>query len=304
MVNNMQTTRNRLYFNRLSTLPNPTLIGADDRCQKLTKTILQTDSFIRVVGLGGVGKTALVQKTVHQDVLGEAFHDLIWLHGGDDVSKLPNLREKPTLVVVDDVDTTAATVLIPQLQTSINPSKVIFISRQQVQGISSFVVPELSEEDAIALLAYHLKRRNFTFTLTQDRPILEHIYDQVGGHPLAIHAIVEHNYMFPLEHVLRDLAQNATFAKRLYTDVYAGLSEVLSDDAKSLLVAFAFGGPSVSRAYLQDVAEINAKDRFDQAIQELVDHCLIQRSGPDKQRVYHIHRLTLTYVRASWNSNR
>ena len=81
---------------------------------------------LRRAGLGGIGKTALVEKALHDMCLIDRFDDLIWADLGQwpvTVDDFDRLHDARTLMIVDNADAETATALINQTRGALIPRK-------------------------------------------------------------------------------------------------------------------------------------------------------------------------------------
>lgn len=209
------------------------------------------------------------------------------------------LKSQPYLIVVDNLETaTDCRMLIPKLRELANPTRFLLTSRHSLiryPCIFCLTLDELQEADSFALMRHEGQIRGSPLA-EADEATLRQIYAVTGGNPLAIKLVVGQTRHLPLERVLTRLREAAGKQyEDLYRFIYRRSWELLSDDAKQVLLAMPALAPT--GAYwenLQAATELPA-DRLDAAIEELVEMSLINVGGITEKR-YTIHHLTYTFI--------
>ncbi len=210
------------------------------------------------------------------------------------------LRKRPYLIVVDNLETAIDhRQLIPRLWELANPSRFILTGRYslaQYAGLSCFTLGELNEADSLALMRHEARRMGAVSLADADVALLRQVYAATGGNPLAIKLVIGQARTLPLKRVLNRLKK--AIGRRyedLYRFVYRQSWEMLSDDARLVLLAMPALAPS--GAYWENLKVATALPdwRLDRAIEQLVGMSLLQASGRDEVR-YTIHQLTYTFV--------
>ncbi len=210
------------------------------------------------------------------------------------------LKEKPHLVVVDDLETpTDHQELVPRLRELAGPTRFLLTSRYSLgrhPDVFCFTLDELSEADSLALMRHEARQRGATSLVEADDATLHRIYETTGGNPLAIKLVVGQARYLPIERVLDRLRSGAG---RQYEDLYRFIYwrswEMLDEDARRVLLAMPALAPS--GAYWDNLqAATNLSDRrLDAAVQRLVEMSLLQVTGGSETR-YTIHQLTYTFI--------
>lgn len=339
-------------YKRLETPSCDQLFGRTEALEQLlTRLTDQTNlPIISVEGIGGLGKTTLLDTAVRQAIQQELFADVGWvsartrqlsvydrienvtkpltmtcdlveqlarqLMGNDAVSIPFNLEETagrlqsrfkaiPHLIVFDNVDTLAdPEVLIKILGEWTNPTKFLLSTRRRLpQGklynIFPYVIPELSEADALALLRHKARQANMIKIAEAEDNILSPIYAVVGGNPLALLLIVgQLRHMNILEVIESLRLAPGRSIDEMYTYIYEQAWQVIPNEAREVWLATRYwssvGG---DLDYLVDVSTLErhvVKDALEVLIRwHLVHHH--RGHGLDASR-YSIHSLTTTFL--------
>ncbi len=210
------------------------------------------------------------------------------------------LKERPYLVVVDNLETAADHQgLVPRLWELAGPTRFLLTSRYslgQHAGVFCLTLDELSEADSIALMRHEARHRGVPSLTEADDATLHRIYETTGGNPLAIKLVVGQARSLPLDRVLARLREAAG---RQYEDLYRFIYwrswEMLSEDARRVLLAMPALAPS--GAYWENLQAATGlpDQRLDAAIERLVEMSLLQVGGGSETR-YTIHQLTYTFI--------
>lgn len=208
------------------------------------------------------------------------------------------LKSEPYLVVVDNLETILDyQTLLPALQKLINPSKFLLTSRaMQVEtGVSRFTVTELNKADTLAFLKHEAEARQLDSLARASDAQLEHIVEVVGGNPLALKLVVGQLYSLPLSQVLDSLKRaHSQKVDDLYTYIYWQAWQNLDAAGRQLLLAM----PVAQNGTVDHIAAISQLETAElhQALEQLLNHSLLEISGDIDERRYRIHRLTETFL--------
>lgn len=296
----------------------------------------QQHAIITIKGIGGIGKTALADYTVRRYLKhNPLLHDLIWLsakqeyltpsgitgaraqirveHLFDDLgSKLglpdvlrlplaqkidrlaPLLRSRPYLVIIDNLESVDDfQQLAPWLARLAEPTKFLITSRELLPALETVTAVELGELDQEASHAL-IEATALDKGISDIDP--EAVYALVGGHPLAILLTISQMQVLPPDQVLHGLASGTTAT--IYTYIYWKSWTVLDDDAREVLFAIQRAGDQVDWTWLETVLDLTPQ-RLQSSLQQLLDLSLVQpQRGEHGTRLYTIHRLTSTFLRA------
>lgn len=285
----LEQVKNRLetpYANALKKLPRPELFGIENISQKLADTILSTNDFLAVQGIGGIGKTSLVRHAVHNVELLGRFDQLLWFDG---LSSLQwQNRNVPALIVIDNADDISPRIL-ERLSDILNPSKCVLISNKRIAQIKPFFsVPEMPQDAAMDYLASILRWYDIEIDCHK---VQRRIYEVVGGHPIALRTLAEQNEILPLDDVLLNYSSEFGISEQLYNRIF---NVDLSDDEKIILASLKMLGGT---ADAKTVMSLNgfATNRFNEPAKSLARKGFVQISGSYSKRIYSINTLTRTY---------
>jgi hypothetical protein len=134
------------------------------------------------------------------------------------------LSQEPTLIVVDNLETTAdVQAVVAGLDRLARPAKVLLTSRHRVaayESVTSLPLRELSREDSLAFIHYHVGERNVPAVLGAPLDTLERIVAVTDGNPLAIKLVIGQLHGRPLATVLDDLANARAGAREFYRFIF------------------------------------------------------------------------------------
>ncbi|NJN83090.1 MAG: AAA family ATPase [Caldilineaceae bacterium] len=169
---------------------------------------LTAGGVIQAVEKPTITATMLIEKLLQQ-----LMPDVIFATGAAVEKMLAALRTRlkatPHLIVIDNLETLAdVESLLPTLQDLANPTKFILTSRKSLYiepAIYHFLVPELSERDALKLIRQEAQWSNLPVLAESSDEVLKPIYQTVGGNPLALRLVVGQTHIHTLESILYDL---------------------------------------------------------------------------------------------------
>ncbi len=225
------------------------LFGISDAQAQLTAHLLapKIPWVIALVGLGGIGKTALADAVTRRVIREFVFDKAIWLraeprtmngrflsyeHTYDAIiselaqklfpqtaASLPPdqrlvqvrqaLKVRPHLIVIDNLETDASH-LLAHLNDLADPSKFLLTSRARPGKQArtfNFSLNELSLSDALSLIRHHAQEIGITAMTGANDDDITAIYNAVGGNPLALKLVVSQLDVLPLPQILADLEQ-------------------------------------------------------------------------------------------------
>lgn len=320
---------------KLRYLPPPSytrLFGLTALLTRLS-TKLQDPDGPRVVvieGLGGLGKTTLAHALCRQTL--PVWDDILWVSvqthapsweldaqpleaptvaerlawqvGWTELAAWPPARRIPLLrarfgqrrylVVLDDVLPETAQALLGLLPPPPAETRFLFTSRYHcpLPGLT-VSMPELDETASLDLLAYEIRLRGLPDV---PRHRLRLLYEQVGGHPLALKLLAGQLAYLPLDEVLANLTRaTGPLEKRLFAYIYDPLFQRLPEDARKVLLTMPYFAPS-GPTYDELVAVTGlTPTRLDAALYLLVQHGLLYLDAGPPAR-YLMHRLTYVYL--------
>ena len=324
----------RIMEGHLPTKTYERLFGFEAACQQLVATLIQSESpwIVAIVGMGGIGKTALADAVVRQVIHHFCFEQVIWLRAGHQhlnegghvpvltveslMSALANLlalaeaplatqakqiqqtlTTRPHLIIIDNLEVEAdAAYLLTRIMGLTQPSKFLLTTRTALAGETAvFMYPldGLSKKDAAALLQDYAQAIGVTQLAQESEKNLQSVYETVGGNPLAI-KLVAHliRNKLPLSQIPANLND-----EQLYQRIYQKTWVTLSRSARSLLLAMIL--VSASGALPEQIQAMSGlpKPKLWMAIRELRTQSLLEGWGTLHQQRYGIHQLTETYLR-------
>lgn len=319
----------------LSNIPDPTynqFIGEDVMIDLYDKLIEDTTFWLwAIVGIGGIGKTALVDYLTRHLIKRVIFDEVVWLQidpdekigysltanylitelwerlcsseqaNINDTTKLMQLRHhlnnNPTLIIIDNLETTEQVMVTCScLKSLANPSRFLLTSREAPklqETIYTYRVKTFSQQTAYQFLRAH---GGDDLTKAKDEQ-LHHIWQLTGGNPLALKLVAGLVQVFPLSEILTDFKDvESVPILEFYNFIYRRVYNSLSDDARRLLRVMPFASSSgMQVAQLKTVSELS-KEALWNGIQELVQRSLFEPVGPTWDRSFRIHRLTQSFL--------
>lgn len=295
---------------------------------------------VAIAGIGGIGKTSLADAVVRQVIPTLAFQKVAWLRAATDplgepaiskeaswefllASLLENLglvdgsstapdecmerlvlllRERPSLVVVDNLEKEAHTqYVLAQARKLVNPSKFLLTTRARptVSAPAFFrSVEELPFNDAAGLLHHHAETIGSQALAAAGEADYEAIYEVTGGNPLALKLVAGLAAVLPLSQILDGLAiSRAGPIETMYRHIYWEAWRSLSQEGQQLLQAMPLVAETGALPEQMVAMSGLAEDHFWPAVTELFSRSLLDVRGNVRERRYSIHRLTETFLR-------
>lgn len=308
------------------------IFGATEPLRKL-RAILKSKRkgwVVSLTGLGGIGKTAIVDSAIRSTIPDFAYKNLIWIRasGREEQPMLPEelitslshrllpatlpssewraslrsyLKKSPTLVVLDNLNAELSRVSwVHVLNDLANPSRFVLTSRKlPAASASVYVIPvaELTPKQAMALMLDHAKQRGLEKQLSIIKANAVKIYARTGGHPLALKLFVGLLHVWSLTETL-DAIKNrqGQDIEAVYVNIYWASWHSLSRDAKRLLLAMPLVGETGANVdQLQGIAGLS-KASIKTSVEELRRHSLLELFGNGGNVRYGIHHLTHTFL--------
>ena len=234
-------------------LPPPSythLFGVVGARERLMEVLTSADSpgVVAIVGIGGIGKTALADNVARQIARQFHFEDIIWLRSepqtmsgrtlapqltfqslitdlasmlGLEISGLVDqtlihvrkrLKALPNLVLIDNLETDEETAyVLDHLNDLAGPSKFLLTTRTRPASqttVFHFPVEELSQQEASALIHHQARQLGIDAREGDDEKDIQAIYSVVGGNPLALKLVVSQLDLLPLSQVIEDLTHS------------------------------------------------------------------------------------------------
>jgi hypothetical protein len=288
-----------------------------------------------LIGLGGIGKTALADWLARAALRGFAFEQVAWVRvnpqtppapeqtltqvihdltarlypaTGSEVSfreRLARLRadckQRPHLIVVDNVEAAAdADYLLERLTELTNPSKMLLTSRARPSNqwpAYALDLAELPEAEAADLLRHHAAGLGEAALAEASDADMQSVYRVAGGNPLALRLVAGLVRRESLEQVLADLKQGRPGEPAdLYRRIYWKMWQTLSAPARALLQAMPLVAEVGGTPEHLRAASRLSDDAFWPAAHELIGRSLLEVRGTLHAKRYGIHRLTATFL--------
>jgi hypothetical protein len=208
-------------------------------------------------------------------------------------------HRQPCLIVVDNLESVAAIQrLLPTLRHLVKPSKVLIGAREKLHmeaDVTEYAVPELCEEDALALLRVSAGMRLDPLEATDDA--LRLVYSVAGGNPQALRVVAGQLASFSLDDVLADLRDiRSRHVEQLYDHIYRRAWEGLTPTERHVLLALAaIDSAGATLDYVIRLADLDERLVLD-AIETLVVRNLVEQRRLGRTTRYTLHNLTRTFL--------
>lgn len=313
-------------------VPPPTyrgLIGRTDLLAKLIGLLSKTSGphVLAIVGLGGLGKTALVDASVRQLIEERSVDDVFWLRVEASDSReellgrlgqalLPTpsptfanikelraaLKAKRYLVVLDNLaDQIEDERWLQTLHWLADPARFVLTSRvlpSELSAVPAIKVGELKDNTAHELALTYARQIGLQLNVIDAN--LELLLARTGGNPLAIKLAIGLMRVLSPQTVTAAL-EGGTTAKTeaLFEHIYAAVWASLDPKSKSLLAATLQASEHGAHLeHLRAVAGLSQRDGNDAAI-NLAQRSLLEFRAVDVDGRYGTHRLTRSFLAAS-----
>lgn len=259
-------------------------------------------------------------KAVHSVTEGELTNQLQSMFGSSNYEAI--LRERPFLVVIDNLETEdQANAVMRVIQPLAHgQSRFLLTSRFQLKpaypSVNAIRVPPLNRKSGASLLRQLFKRNH----LTIDQDSIDSILDVVDGIPLAIHLIAGLILNHPsatvpkvvkaIREVRGDEARfgNDQRITNMFEYLYGQIWELLSDDTRDLLVAFALDTtdrPGITYVEMEELDTELDEPALGAATQQALNYYLLQLASIGDRHAprYNMHALTKAYINKQANED-
>lgn len=329
---------------QLALLPPPSymrLFGLETAVSKLEELLLseQGASTIAIVGMGGLGKTALAHFVARRLLEAGHFMRVVWLtldeyDGGDvwetavsqlrilllpdqSVALQPSqdlvlvrrlLQRHRHLIVIDNVGTPAAVGrILAGVGGMIGQSRFLLTVRHHPndgRGNAYFLpMPTLDMASALAFLRYRAEiEENGRFLAAKEADLMD-LCRLVGGHPQALRLLSRLGRAMPLSELVNSWQQGGLKPiEELYDVVYAIVwGELTAVEKQLLLVLPCVAEIGGAPEQLQVASGLSDGD-FWTAVTSLAAACLLLPNGTLYEQRYGIHSLTRQFLLQMWAS--
>jgi hypothetical protein len=314
------------------------LFGLQEKRDALVASLTQDQAhwMTAIVGIGGIGKTALADAAVRQVIEQFIYEQVAWLRfDKPDGSNTPEanwdhllaqltetilsessaarstekyaqlrqfLKTVPSLIIIDNLESEADTaVIVEKLQDLANPSRFLMTTRVRLPETASvwtLFLEELSRQDSFQLIRHHAQSIGLQEFIHAADSLLQPIYDAIGGNPLALKLVVGLANVLPLPQILANLISVQHQAiESMYRDIFWQAWRSLSENGRILLEIMPMAADiGMSPDQMLAISSL-AKQHLWTAITELANRSLLEVRGTALERRYGIHRLTETFLR-------
>jgi tetratricopeptide (TPR) repeat protein len=312
------------------------IFGVKSIQQKLLPILIEQREpwVITICGIGGIGKTAVVDFLIRSAITDLPFSDILWIRVpseksarsltdyviqalarqllpepspvSDQLRQIRNVLKKMAhLIVVDNIEEGLESgEFIESLKSLVNPTRILLTSRNLPLETSEFfiaLVPELGIEDSGLLLNYQMQITG----LNEDiRPHIETIYRLAGGNPLALKLVAGLLHTWSLTDALAAMQHGRGKQPReLFNTVFQKAWNALSERSKVILETMIFAGnEGINPDQIASITYFSLDD-IRQGIRDLALRSLVERRGPLDGNNYGIHPLTNTFLQNQINSS-
>jgi hypothetical protein len=210
------------------------------------------------------------------------------------------LQTFPHLIVIDNLEAETPPELLRMLHDLAQPSKFLLTSRIRPSssvGIYNFPLPELNLADTLQLIRDQAERTGLSDLAQLPDEVLQPVYEQVGGNPLALKLIVGLTQDLSLPQILEELQRvQVREIAGMYQQIYEKAWQSLSPEGKVLLTVMPLAADTgIVQAHMQEISGLEEKQLL-RAIQELSRRSLLEVRGTAVEHRYTIHSLTRTFL--------
>lgn len=303
-----------------------TLVGRKPLVSKVCE-LLKTQKgprIVELVGLGGVGKTAIANSVADLLAGQDAIDDLIWVDAnqGDKGAQLleklseglstslePTYQSKTSLkrklnsrrylIVLDSLSEQLSDLeWLHTLDTLSGISRFLLTGRSmptELAPVYAIRVKELTRSHAISVADQQAKLLGIREKLTKQTKT--QLYDATGGNPLAIKLAVGLLRELAKPNVLSSLTQGfSAKTEFLFEGIYSSIWRQLDRNSQALLLStLSFIETGATLDQLRTVSELNKRQAND-AVLSLSRFSLIELRTVSGVQKYGTHRLTRSFI--------
>ena len=334
---------NKEALRKFSNLPPPPydkLFGVDAYRKKMKRLLLDPSGnwCLAITGLGGIGKSALVNAVLREIAAETKFYDYLWLRferldldwlrqkpddfwtqfrhrlanhflGSEpaqdelDLILMGELSQRPRVIVLDNLDDQPIPrVFALKIQQLTRPSKIVLTSRAgpaHDSDCAHISLREIEEAASEALIRDRVEKLDIPITGTEQAVVSGKILEVTGGNPLAIRLAVGLLLGLPVDQIPKTFAQSpGKKVEDMYRFVYEQSWKALSSEGRQLLHAMPLVAESGGN-YKHLAAISDLPDPdLENVIQELLDRSLIELQGSAQEPRYGLHVLTESFLRS------
>ena len=172
---------------------------------------------------------------------------------------LKDLQEFPILLIVDDFDTISEDVELAEFllfKLRMTSAKVIYTSRQRVQGIRNLEMLPFSDEE----LSAFVKRQSLDYQLDQTESMkrLQAIRSVTDGYPLFVDDLIRHASLVGIDEAIDHWGQKKGDKARQYA--LQRQTEYLSRSSGEVLIALAVANRALKLVEISNIAGLTDDD--------------------------------------------
>lgn len=311
-------------------------IAREDQLKRIQHALTQRERVIAVLGMGGMGKSALAIEALHRLseksgslAPGHDYRAVIWASAKDRDLRLPDvlsivasvldlpglgalgvndqeitilelLYDYPCILAIDNADTLSDPAVLAFALRVSGRSCVLLTSREDVVPDDAVAVrlERLSDEDALLLLESELARRDSSLVAVANQDGLRELCVACGGAPLAIKWVAAQvaTRAQSIESVLEELA---TASGDVFYTTFSRSWSSLDNDSKSALMAMPCFAAGATLPPLSAAANLS-ESAASQAVARLASLSLIDVSPQARKghRKYSLHPLTAAFAKS------
>lgn len=212
------------------------------------------------------------------------------------------LRGHRVLIIADNFETVTDPELVAYLQNIPEPSKALITTRQgQLRTVWPVPLRGLPDAEALELIRRHAQRLRLPAIAGAADEALKPLVVVTGGNPKAIEMAVgylKHGGL-ALDSLVNALHRVGREVSDIFDYIFSRAWEIMSQDARHLLMAMPFFVESASKAALGAAAGVEGY-YLDVAIGQLVEMSLLEVNDAleEAHRRYGVHPLTLAFAGA------
>lgn len=313
-------------------------LGREKEMAQVIEGLASRWPLISIEGMGGIGKTTLATEVGYACLPGgpadldDPFEACVFISAKDRPITLSDLldtiarvlnypyiiqqtppAEKSTevdrllrghrvLIIADNFETVTDPALITYLQNIPEPSKALITTRHgQLRAVWPIPLRGLADAEALELIHRHARRLRLPTVAEAKDEALKLLVDVTGGNPYAI--VTALGYLkggsLALDSLVNALYRAGPDMDKIFNYIFNRAWEILSQDARHLLMVMPFFVESASKAALGAAAEVEGY-YLDTAISQLVEMSLLEVNDAlaEDQRRYSVHPLTLAFAGA------
>jgi hypothetical protein len=305
--------------------PRGEFIGREKEMGQVRQALAARSYLVVIEGIGGIGKTALALEVAHELWEKGLYEAVIWTTARDRALDLNDIldtfartidypyiaqlppEEKPTeaaklmrakkcLLLVDNYETIKDEAVPGFLLNLPEPSKALITTRHHALSEARTIpLKGMERGEALALMRAEGERLGLESVQRAGDEILLRLYEATGGAPLAIKWAVG---QIKQKGQSLDSVLDSLYGARgdLFEFMFNRSWEMLSDDARRILMVMPIFATSASKEAIEAVSDVHTWD-LDEGLGQLVEMSLVEVSGGlEEQQRYSVHPLVRAFA--------